>query len=218
MTTFFTADTHFGHLGAMKKFRRPFQDVREMNQTLITNWNGVVQPTDWVFHLGDFGKWTGVNLGEVFNLLNGTRVLIVGNHDTPETLCLPWRERAESAFVTVGGHRIWLSHHPRKSWKEKGTGRGTCTVMSTGVSVWGDFPLTWGQIVGVFSRSALPKSESGWMRSMDEAVRSRKTFHDCPRLRHVVAKERGIGFRKDRRQDKSLKILAGHGEKRESWC
>ena len=85
MTTFFTADTHFGHLGAMKKFRRPFQDVREMNETLIRNWNSVVKPTDWVFHLGDFGKWAGVNLEQVFNLLNGTKVLIVGNHDAPET-------------------------------------------------------------------------------------------------------------------------------------
>ena len=120
MTTFFTADTHFGHLGAMKKFRRPFQTVREMNQTLITNWNKVVQPKDWVFHLGDFGVWGVLDLAEVFNLLNGTKVLIVGNHDTPETLGLPWRERAESAFVTVGGQRIWLSHHPRKVLERKG--------------------------------------------------------------------------------------------------
>lgn len=76
----------------------------------------------FAFHLGDFGVWGVLNLAEIFNRLNGTQVLIVGNHDTPETLCLPWRERAESAFVAVGGQRIWLSHHPRKSWKDKDNG------------------------------------------------------------------------------------------------
>ena len=86
MTTFFTADTHFGHLGAMKKFRRPFQTVREMNQTLISNWNDLVQPTDWVFHLGDFGVWGVLNLAEVFNVLNGTKVLIVAITTLPRPL------------------------------------------------------------------------------------------------------------------------------------
>jgi calcineurin-like phosphoesterase family protein len=82
----------------------------------------VVQPADWVFHLGDFGKWACVNLEQVFNLLHGTKVLIVGNHDTAATVCLPWREKAKSVFVTVGGQRVWLSHHPRRSWKEREAG------------------------------------------------------------------------------------------------
>jgi calcineurin-like phosphoesterase family protein len=158
MTTLFTADTHFGHLGAMKKFRRPFQDVREMNQTLIGNWNSVVQPEDWVFHLGDFGKWAGVNLEQVFNLLSGTKVLIVGNHDSPETLSLSWREKAQSAFVTVGGQRAWLSHHPRRSWNERekgtwhlyghvhGSKRLGGFSLDVGVDCWGFQPISFAQI------------------------------------------------------------------------
>jgi calcineurin-like phosphoesterase family protein len=158
MTTFFTADTHFGHLGAMKKFRRPFQTVREMNKTLIGNWNSVVQPTDLVFHLGDFGVWGVLDLTEVFNLLNGTKVLIVGNHDTPETLGLPWRETAKSAFATVGGQRIWLSHHPRRSWKERESGtwhlyghvHGSKRLggfsLDVGVDCWGFQPVSFAQI------------------------------------------------------------------------
>jgi calcineurin-like phosphoesterase family protein len=158
MTTFFTADTHFGHLGAMKKFRRPFGTVHEMNQTLIRNWNGVVQPTDWVFHLGDFGVWGVLDLAEIFNLLNGTKVLIVGNWDNPQTLGLPWREKASSAIVTAGGQRLWLSHHPRKSWKEKEAGtwhlyghvHGSKRLggfsLDVGVDCWGFQPISFAEI------------------------------------------------------------------------
>ena len=54
------------------------------------------------------------------------------------------------------------------------------------------------------------------MRSMNEAARSQKTFHDCPRLRHIRIKERGISLRKDSGQGKSLKRLAEWGKKSES--
>ena len=51
---FFTSDTHFGHAGIITFCHRPFQDVAQMNETMIANWNRVVGPEDIVFHLGDF--------------------------------------------------------------------------------------------------------------------------------------------------------------------
>lgn len=44
--TFFTSDTHFNHANIIRFCNRPFNDVEQMNETLIANWNRVVQPED----------------------------------------------------------------------------------------------------------------------------------------------------------------------------
>ena len=51
---FFTSDTHFNHTNILQYCNRPFKIVDQMNETIITNWNNVVEPDDIVFHLGDF--------------------------------------------------------------------------------------------------------------------------------------------------------------------
>lgn len=84
--TWLTSDHHFGHAGVTKFLRddgtplRPWDDVTEMNVALIERWNSVVSHEDKVYHLGDFclnpkAKW-------IQHKLNGTKVLIKGNHDT----------------------------------------------------------------------------------------------------------------------------------------
>ena len=41
MAILFTADTHFGHGGALGLFRRPFPSVAAMDAALIEGWNAV---------------------------------------------------------------------------------------------------------------------------------------------------------------------------------
>lgn len=57
---FVTSDTHFSHKNACKFMNedglakmRPWNDVEEMNEALIENWNKVVSKDDKVYHLGD---------------------------------------------------------------------------------------------------------------------------------------------------------------------
>ena len=83
--TFLISDTHFGHAGVCRFTRddgsklRPWDDVDEMDQALIDNWNDVVSPTDKVYHLGDVAiPRRGLKCLEK---LNGRKVLIKGNHD-----------------------------------------------------------------------------------------------------------------------------------------
>jgi calcineurin-like phosphoesterase family protein len=77
----FTSDTHFGHARIIELCNRPFADIDEMDQTIIDNWNSVVQPSDEVFHLGDVALGPKDRWQEIFHQLNGRLVLVIGNHD-----------------------------------------------------------------------------------------------------------------------------------------
>ena len=79
---FFTADLHCGHKNIIKYCDRPFNNINEMNQTLVNNWNDVVLEDDIVFVLGDFSyKMKSNDILHILKSLNGRKVLITGNHD-----------------------------------------------------------------------------------------------------------------------------------------
>lgn len=87
--TFLIGDTHFGH-GNMLKFtvastgellRPGFKDIEEHDEFIIEMWNNTVKPKDKVYHLGDLGFKSWSKLSKVLERLNGTKVLIKGNHD-----------------------------------------------------------------------------------------------------------------------------------------
>jgi calcineurin-like phosphoesterase family protein len=77
------SDTHFGHENILT-----FEPIRNTtmridgyenhDQWLIDNWNSSVKPDDVVLHLGDFAFKM---IQDVQHLLNGRKILILGNHD-----------------------------------------------------------------------------------------------------------------------------------------
>jgi calcineurin-like phosphoesterase family protein len=77
---FFTADWHLGHSNVIKYCGRPFSGVAEMGCVIKENWNQVVTPDSTVYILGDCAlnpNWAM----RMFPELNGTKILIAGNHD-----------------------------------------------------------------------------------------------------------------------------------------
>lgn len=111
---YFIADTHFYHANIIQYCNRPFDDVKEMNETMIQKWNSVVEDSDTVYHLGDVALCSNELLEGIITQLKGKKILIRGNHDT----------RSVTAFENVGftvlrnppvlldRHRISLSHVP----------------------------------------------------------------------------------------------------------
>lgn len=78
----FTSDTHFGHENIIKFSGRPFDNVKEMNEALLTYWNETVKPEDTVYHLGDVAMGHFDDSWEYVKKLHGNIInLIIGNHD-----------------------------------------------------------------------------------------------------------------------------------------
>ena len=89
MKTFFISDTHFHHKnmynfttsnpGQNFYVRPEFMDHEEGDAYMIEQWNSVVSPEDKVYFGGDF--CFDQKRMEELNCLNGTKILILGNHD-----------------------------------------------------------------------------------------------------------------------------------------
>jgi calcineurin-like phosphoesterase family protein len=87
---FFIGDLHFGHANILRyesehrvyreyKDVRPFKDIDEHDEYLVSEWNKVVGEKDIVYVLGDF--CFGRSNIAIASCLNGRKRLIMGNHD-----------------------------------------------------------------------------------------------------------------------------------------
>jgi calcineurin-like phosphoesterase family protein len=82
-------DSHFGHANILNFTRedgtklRPFDNIVQMHDYMVTAWNAVVRPQDHVYHLGDVAiTQNGLNIALQ---LQGHKRLVRGNHDTLKT-------------------------------------------------------------------------------------------------------------------------------------
>lgn len=124
----FTSDTHWGHKNIIQYSNRPFDSVEDMNEALIENWNDQVANNDTVYHLGDFAFQPYDVLKRTARHLNGTKHLILGNHDktiiqnrddlvrsgTFDSIQNYFELKAEGQFIVLFhyGQRVWnRSHH-----------------------------------------------------------------------------------------------------------
>ena len=81
MTTWFTADLHFGHRNIIDYCGRPFGDAEAMNRALVDGWNDVVADDDDVWVLGDFALGKLADTLPLVRELRGHKVLLASNHD-----------------------------------------------------------------------------------------------------------------------------------------
>ena len=158
--TYITADTHFGHKGGapnqgiIHHAARPWPTIEEHDEALIANYNSVVDRKDTVIIVGDFA-WK--NHAYYLNRLNGSKILVRGNHDD-------FSKKIESQFSSVhdilerkfNGQRIIFCHYPMRGWKGAATGSwmahghhhgtavedpGSCCC-DVGVDVWDYKPIS----------------------------------------------------------------------------
>lgn len=78
---FYISDLHFGHKNCMSYDNREFRNIEEHDDHIIKRWNETVGVDDDVYLLGDISWHNVTKTIEIFEQLNGTIHLIVGNHD-----------------------------------------------------------------------------------------------------------------------------------------
>ncbi len=119
METFFTSDTHFCHTNIIKYDNRPFNNVGEMNDILIQNWNKKVNKKDSVYILGDFSFGKEQETLEILNKLNGKKFLIKGNHDSVvkfDSIRKKFVYIKDYDRINLDGKDIIMFHYPIDIW------------------------------------------------------------------------------------------------------
>lgn len=113
---FFISDTHFYHKNIITFCNRPYQDVDEMNHSLIDNWNNTVNDDSIIFHLGDFAFSNSNAAKEIKSQLKGKIHLILGNHDykvfNDQTLRNMFEFVGPQLRIIIDNRVIYLNHFP----------------------------------------------------------------------------------------------------------
>lgn len=120
---FLISDTHFGQRFAVRFFKRPFKNIKEMHDTLIKNWNNNIREDDLVLILGDFYGGSKIFSHFLLKKLNGEKILVKGNHDFKfrlkrliETRKIKIYNRIE---FLLNDHHFILTHKPLKNIKKQ---------------------------------------------------------------------------------------------------
>jgi len=117
---YYTADLHFGHKNILQYCNRPFANLNEMNNALINNWNSAVLKQDTVYVLGDMFFYEPDQQRKIMKQLNGSKILIMGNHDKNagtlksvmkfnDYMYVGWNEVCDSYMIKDG---FGLVHDP----------------------------------------------------------------------------------------------------------
>lgn len=112
--TFFTSDLHIGHANSIVFDQRPFKDLEHMHRVLINNYNAVVPKDGICYFLGDIGLASTEVTKSVISQMNGTKVLVVGNHDKGYNAMynIGFDVVMNSCSMTIANERVTLSHCP----------------------------------------------------------------------------------------------------------
>jgi len=124
--TYITSDLHFGHKNIMRfcsESRAHYDnDVEYMNRTMVQEWNEVVDHDDTVYILGDVAFMSGSDAGRIVNRLNGTKILIEGNHDRKNLLDATFRNAFAEVHkyldIVYNGNKVIMFHYPIAEWDQ----------------------------------------------------------------------------------------------------
>lgn len=125
MKRFYIADMHLFHERVIKDAKRPYENVAQMHNDIIVKWNRKVGKNDIVYVVGDVASPTNEcdisNVVDILKILNGNKVLIVGNHDRESIKDFKFRkcfiDIREYTRVVDGGVKVVLFHFPMESWE-----------------------------------------------------------------------------------------------------
>jgi len=121
---YITSDTWFGRPQILQIANRKFQNVEEMNSTLIKNWNKKVKKNDVVFHLGNFA-WDPETARKVLKKLKGKIFFLKGSQDNALEEVIhefPNAKFFSDAIMELTDFDAVICHYPLEVWNGKDSG------------------------------------------------------------------------------------------------
>lgn len=158
---YFTADLHLNHSNIIKYCNRPFTNVIEMDNTILTNFWRTLSSGDTLCILGDlsFNKDHILDFFDRFSTIN--MVYIKGNHDGKELMNITrklnipfytlYDTKIDNQPVTLCHYamRVWNKSH-FNSWQLYGHSHGVLPPQGKQYDVGVDnnnfFPVSWDRI------------------------------------------------------------------------
>lgn len=117
MGIYLTSDLHLGHDKDFIYKPRGFNSVDEANESIISNWNSIINEDDLIYVLGDLTLGDIETNIKLIEQLKGKLFVIVGNHDTDNRL--NYYSTCHNIIDIQYAYRIkyrkklfWLSHYP----------------------------------------------------------------------------------------------------------
>lgn len=120
MFDFFISDTHFGHKAIIDLCARPFNSVKEMNESIIENYNNIVNSDDTVLWIGDVSFLSKEKTKEIITSLLGKKWLVSGNHDKNDKAMMDigFDVVVDSITFKQQGIYILASHYPYRTLQQ----------------------------------------------------------------------------------------------------
>lgn len=156
MKRWFVSDLHFNDK-RFDVFYRPFKTLEEQHETIIKNWNSLIEPDDEVYVIGDVAiDDDGL---KYVDQLNGKKFLIMGNYDDPRNLDI-LKSKFESISTYIGlrlknDDFVHLNHYPANAKSDNfnivghihGLWKVQRNSINVGVDAWNYFPVSEDQII-----------------------------------------------------------------------
>lgn len=125
MRRFYISDMHLFHKTIISDCGRPYTSLKEMHNDLIIKWNRKVGKNDIVYIVGDVATTSKedelLEVVNIFKILNGKKILIVGNHDRDSIKNFKFRKSftdiKEYVRIYDGGKKVVLFHCPMEYWE-----------------------------------------------------------------------------------------------------
>ena len=97
-------------------------DLDYMNEQMVLEWNAIVNPEDTVYILGDVAFLPADKAVKFMRRLNGTKILVEGNHDR-KLLNDPvfrscFAEVHKYLWITYKGTQVIMFHYPIAEWDQ----------------------------------------------------------------------------------------------------
>lgn len=160
---YFTSDTHFGHKNILKYDNAPFDSIEEHDETIINNWNSVIDNDTPIYFLGDFALCSSEYSESIMQQLNGIKYFIKGNHDDNRIIKLynkygtflgpihEMRYEGQKIVLCHYAFRVWNKSH-KGVWHLYGHSHGSLpedihsNSFDVGIMNWDYTPISFGQV------------------------------------------------------------------------